>query len=62
MSDYEEVWLRAWCAVTRAGRLASPDSSTIWADKCLEDFLKKFRQTPDGSPILTPVRDSEDEQ
>ena len=40
----EEVWLRAYCASVSNSRVGS---SMVWeedANKCLEDFNKKFRQ------------------
>lgn len=57
MTECEEVWLRAWCSVADQAQVKDPKICTYWADLCLEEFCKRFRTMPDGTRILTPVRD-----
>lgn len=56
----EDVWLYAWIAYTRSGASSNPADAARWADKCLEDFRKRFpkdkAQCPNcQSPIVCPA-------
>jgi len=42
LSD-EEVWIRGWCAVTKSDSCISKDTSISWADCCLDEFKKRFK-------------------
>jgi hypothetical protein len=38
----QEVWVRAWVAVASTESSNRPEMCSAWADKCVEDFKKKF--------------------
>jgi hypothetical protein len=38
----EEVWMRAWCAVSSAFNCKTAEAATRWADKALEAFDARF--------------------
>lgn len=38
----EEVWLSAWLGVATSSNCTKMAVPTEWADKCLEDFDKRF--------------------
>lgn len=40
--EYEEIWLRAWCAAAAGGKTYQEDC-TIFANRCLSDFQLQFR-------------------
>lgn len=54
-NDYEitrqNVWLKAWCAVASSQSCEYYEIATDWADKCLEDFDKRFRLNFKGNII-----------
>jgi len=39
----EEIWLKAWCAVVKSDSCTSKDASISWADGCLDEFKKRFK-------------------
>ena len=42
MEIRQEVWLRAWCAKASDPKIDHAETPTDWADRCLEDFEKRF--------------------
>ena len=38
----EEVWMRAWCAVSGAFNCTTAEAATRWADRALEAFDARF--------------------
>lgn len=47
----EEVWLSAWIGVARSSNCVRVSTPAEWADRCLEEFDKRFPQPlpTDGS-------------
>lgn len=42
VSSHHEVWLQAWLAVATAQSTKEYHVAQQWADRCLEDFKKRF--------------------
>lgn len=40
----ESVWVQVWIAVASSSNSTHSDSATRWADKCVEEYKKRFEK------------------